>query len=296
MSDYANLTSINLRRPLISIPVADYNDDFRWQLELFWFAHRRVYGAEAPARVNAIIMKRNDIWEPPIRVLNWNTDIPHTLCSPFFDIAKPRPDATLMHTKLALGFPLNIQIGLAQILPQFDDEQLLEVLDCDMLHFRPCPIQTIGEGQLFACDVYEQWHLFSLSRYREIIAPYFENGGQYYNGGFVPIIARASTFRRILPEWIAVHIDILRRPIDEAVQWWAGMYALQAACEKARVQMISADCCYVPKLNQVVDSHYVGHYCIDEKFNKRTFPNIDVTALGDDPFYQMIRAWLRDRR
>ena len=290
--DYATLTSINLRRPIISVPVAAYIDVFQWQLDLFWFAHRHVYGAEAYQRAKAIIMTRNDIWEPPTRIVGWPIDIPYTMCEPFFDIARPVPNASLMFTKLAVGLPLNIQIGLAQILPQFDDDQLLEVLDCDMLHFRPCPISSVGDNELFACNLYEAWHLFSLTQYREIIAPYFENDGRYYNGGFVPIIARAATFRRILPEWIAVHIDILRRPIDEKVQWWAGMYALQAACEKARVQMISSDCCYIPQVNQITDSHYIGHYCVDQRFDKRAFPNVKMTELGDDLYYRMIRSWL----
>jgi hypothetical protein len=49
-------------------------------------------------------------------------------------------------------------------------------------------------------DVYENWHLFRLTKNRHVILPYFASTGRYYNGGSVPIVGRTSTFKRILPQ------------------------------------------------------------------------------------------------
>jgi len=292
--DYLDLNQTNLQvsRELITLPVAVHTDSFRWQLELFWFGHRWVYGPAARDRIHAIVIKRNDFWEIPAHRMQWDLNIPHSMCEAYFDVPRPVANMSLMYIKMILAVPLNIQIGLEQVLSKFDDEQILEITDCDMLHFRPCPVQDVGHNELIACAIYEDWHLHSLTENRYVIEPYFENGGRYYNGGFVPIIGRAATFRRILPEWIAVHIDILRRPHSESIHWWAGMFALQAACEKTHVQMISEDFCYVPGRNALSSTHYIGHYCVDGAFDKRTYPQVDVATFADNPYYGVIREWL----
>ena len=293
LNDYLDLNPTNLDQHVISLPVAVHTAHFRWQLALFWFGHRRVYGANAAAKAHAILVRRNDFWMPPAASMEWDLDIPHTMCDAFFDVPSPVTGMSLMYNmKLILAAPINIQLGLAQVLSKFDDDQILEVTDCDMLHFRPCPVTYVGPDELLTANVYENWHLFSLSINRHVITPYFENGGQYYNGGFVPIIGRVATFKRILYEWIAVHVHILNQPHSERLQWWAGMFALQAACEKARVRMISRDFCYIPGINELTDSQYIGHYCVDEIFNKRTYPQIDVGKFPDNPYYALIREWL----
>ena len=291
-NDYLDLNPIDLGSHVVSLPVAVHTPGFHWQLALFWFSHCRVYGAEAAAKAHAIVIRRNDFWAPPAQSMQWDIDIPHTMCDAYFDVPAPVAGMSLMYMKMILAVPLNIQIGLAQVLPQFDDEQILEITDCDTLHFRPCPVDYVGPNEIVTSAVYENWHLFSLTENRHVIAPYFENEGRYYNGGFVPIIGRVATFKRILYEWIAVHVHILTQPHSESIQWWAGMFALQAACEKARVQMISRDYCYIPGINELTDTQYLGHYCVDTIFNKRTYPQVDVTQFPDNPYYRIIKEWL----
>lgn len=111
-------------------------------------------------------------------------EVPHVMCEAFFDIP------IMEYSSVAL--PINIQVGLAQILPQLDDEMLLEVIDCDMIHFRPCPLLRVGDNELLVSTAYEDWHLYSRTHNRHIIEPYFENGGRFYNGGFVPIIGKVK--------------------------------------------------------------------------------------------------------
>jgi hypothetical protein len=281
---------------MITVPVAAYTDLFRWQLDLFWFAHRRIYGRDARACAHAIVIKRNSIEDEKAERLSWQMDVPHTMCEAFFDLNSGVPRKSLPSPKFDVAVPLNIQGGLMQVLPQFADGQLLEVIDCDMFHFRRCFRSDVKPNELLVSEIYENWHLFSLTKNRYVISPYFENGGRYYNGGFVPIIGRAGTFKRILPEWMAIHIDILRKNYGGLIHWWAGMFALQAACEKARVQMVGRDFCYVPDANRIACSQHIGHYSVDPAFNKRAFPKININNFPNNAYYRMIADWIRARK
>lgn len=275
--------------PIITIPVAANTPMFRWELDLFWFGHRYVYGeGEAAARAHAVFINRNEQTSSKVATMDWPITVPHSVCDPIWD----SPLFAIVTANHQMALPLNIQIGLQQVLWQFDDEQILEVTDCDMVHFRRCPITEVGPDELLVSTIYEPWHLFSLSSNRHVISPYFENDGHYYNGGFVPIIGRAKTFRRIMYEWIAVHIDIVNRSLDSQIHWWAGMFALQAACEKARVQMIAHDFCYVPGANSISEEHYTGHYSVDKIFNKRSYPEIDLDRFPYNGFYNLVRTWM----
>jgi hypothetical protein len=270
---------------MISIPIATHCGMFEWQLDLFWYCHRRVYGPQAAERARAVIIKRNEPSVPKSQHMAWNLDIPHTMCEAFFDIPV-RP-----FSEFAL--PINIQVGLAQVVPLLRDDEVIEVIDCDMFHFRSCIEPELDENELIVSTVYENWHLHSRSFNRAVIEPYFENSGKFYNGGFVPIIGRVGTFKRLLPEWIAVHLDILTRPLGDSIHWWAGMFALQAACEKARIEMIDRDCCYVPGANELSTEQHIGHYSVDPTFDKRAFPNINARGFDlRNPYYSLIKQWI----
>jgi hypothetical protein len=175
----------------------------------------------------------------------------------------------------------------------FDNDQLIEVLDCDMFHLKAHPEISLADDQLLVCNVYEDWHLKSLTTHRYVVEMYFENGGRFYNGGFVPIIGTVRTLKEILPEWIAVHQHILSIDYPALIHWWAGMFALQVACEKKKVQMMAADYCYVPGHNELQDHHYICHYCCDSKFDKKRYPYIDKTAFENNLFYRRILDWPR---
>ena len=277
---------------MISIPVAVHTDLFKWELDLFWFNHRMTYD-DADKRAKAIIVKRNYLHEEPHHALEWPIQIPHHMCESLYDYL---PSETGVVSMGHICLPLNIQVGLAQVLHTFDDDQVIEVLDCDMFHFRKAPEMQIDDDELYVCDLYEEWHLKSLTEHRNVIDIYFQNEGKFYNGGFVPIVGKVRTFKRIMYEWTAVHIDILKRDYwPELIKWWAGMYALQAACEKARVTMIAKDFCYIPGANALADHHYLCHYSIDAKFNKKTFPKIDVSDFERNVYYDRVLQWLEAR-
>lgn len=282
---------------VVTVPIAAYDPKFRWQLDLFWFAHKRLYGDEAPSKIHAAVVDRNEAKAQRIHTLDWNIDVPHSVCPSVWDWP---PLKELRPPIVGNVLPLNIQLGLQYLLSShhavpWDDDLVIELTDCDMFHFRPQPELEVAPNALYVSDMYEQWHLHSRGKYKYVIDCYFENGGGYYNGGFVPIIGRVSTFRKIMYEWLAIHLDILKRNISRDINWWAGMYALQAACEKARVDMIGSDMCYLPGAFALADSHYIGHYSVDKRFDKRKFPAVDQDTFENNPYYEVIAAWLKER-
>lgn len=271
---------------MISVPIAVNNSWFRMQLRLLWFNHKVTYGESAAReKLRAVIIKRNYVSEQMTDACEWAGDIPHVMAEAYFDARK---DLTSPYY-----LPINIQLGLSQVIDAFDDEQIIEVLDCDMFHLRPHPDLAVEDNELIVADIYEEWHLRSLTDNKHVIAPFFKNGGNYYNGGFVPIIGKAITFKTLLPAWIEIHKWIVDAQSDLHLTWWAGMYSLQAACENNAVRMRAMDMCYVPNINTLNDNHYIVHYSVDHRFDKKHWPAIDVSSLEGNHFYTRVLEWMR---
>jgi hypothetical protein len=276
---------------MISMPVVVHTDYFKWQLDLFWHCHKNVYGDDANNKAVALIVKRNYQEEPKIENFNWGIDMPYIMCEAYFDylfLNKTFIDPVLY-------VPINIQTSLAQAIFNFEDEEVIEILDADMCYVRKPENINVKDDEIYVDTIYENWHLKSLNENKNVISMYFENNGDYYNGGFVPIIGKVKTFKKILREWILVHLDILARNYGANIKWWAGMFSLQVACEKAKVKMVAIKCCYVPVINQLEDSHYVVHYAVDKKFNKKTFPNINTEDFENNLFYKSVLSWIPNR-
>ena len=272
---------------MISIPVAVHKDFFKWQLNLFWHNQKKIYKNDCMDKTFAVIIKRNHPQETKVEAMNWDMDVPHMMCESFFDYISPE-----LNPK---NVPLNIQVGLKQVINKFEDDQILEVLDCDMVHIKTHPEINIKDDQLIVNDLYESWHLHSLSKNKHVVDIYFKNEGQFYNGGFVPIIGNVKTFKKILPEWIDVHIDISKRFLgkSDSIHWWAGMFALQAACEKNKVTMIAKDWCYFPGINKISENHYIAHYSCSKIFDKKLYPNIDIAKFENNIFFNQVKDWLK---
>lgn len=276
------------RSHMLSIPVPVHNSIFEWQMNLFWFFHKLTYGRNAYNKVLAAVVERNTIADAPVTRFAWNLDIPHCMVVPFFDY---RADLAGDHIHLCL----NTQTALAQLLDKLDDNQVVELLDCDMMHVRPAPRFEVGPDVLVVADIYEGWHLKTKSDNRSIVEKYLNGPGSFYNGGYLPIIGLVSTFRKIMDDWINVYLDILHdRELGELHRWWGGMYALQVACERNYVQMIGKDILFVPGINQLSSKHYVVHYCVDPVFKKKQFPNIDRTAIFGNSYYDRILYWWKN--
>jgi hypothetical protein len=273
---------------MISVPIAVNNYNFKMQLELFWFNHKATYGENAAReKLRAVIIKRNTAAEQKKDICEWAGDIPHFMAEAYFDLRKDLTNPYYL--------PINIQLGLDQVIDAFDDEQIIELLDCDMFHFRPHPELTVADDEIIVSDIYEEWHLKSLSDHRDVIAPFFKNEGNYYNGGFVPIIGKVKTFKKLLPDWIELHKRIVEAQTNCDLLWWAGMYSLQAACENNAIWMRAMDLCYVPCINALRDNHYIAHYSVDYRFNKKTWPTIDISSFEENKYYSRVLDWMRQK-
>lgn len=241
----------------ISIPVAVANEHFKWQLELFWYRHKKVYGMDAKNRAKAIIIERNKPSQEIPKEFGWSLDIPFETVLPYFDYRPEFSNLQLVQS--------NVQLGLRQILHTFDDEDVLELLDCDLFHMKPHPTIIVGDDELYCDTVYENWHLKATTDNNYVISPYFENGGEC-NGGFVPIIAKVKTFKKIIEEWVNVNVDIVKRDLSSNITWWSAMYALQAACEKANVKMLNFNNCYIHGITEEKEEQYICHYSVDGEY------------------------------
>lgn len=266
---------------MISIPIAANIPAYRHQLSLFWENHINVYGLSAKDKAHAVIV----LQKPTIP--KWDIDIPHTIVNSWSHCHERPQDSYLA--------PLNIQVGLQQVLHKFDDDEVLELIDCDMFHLRKAPQYEPGLMEFIANDIYENWHLHSRGRSVHIIEQHLKTNN-FYNGGFVPIIGRAKTFKTIIEDWIDIHLDIYDSNENQVVRWWAGMYSFQAACANNGIKMVSEDNCYIPRVNALKNWHYIAHYCCDEKyFNKKIVlenpQEFDASTLPNNLFYNRIKEY-----
>ncbi|MFK7863281.1 MAG: cupin-like domain-containing protein [Pseudohongiellaceae bacterium] len=275
--------------PLISLPVGVLTkQSFRHQASLFWFVQQQVYGVDAAARTTILWVENNLEGEPRETDRTWldNLGAPYVVAPPYYEVFDCASHG--------VNVPLNIQAALVHVIDDYHPDQLIEVLDCDMLHLRKAPDFDVAANEILVDPIYEPWHLHSKGKHRDIVAGYLEHGDKYFNGGFVPIIGRAGTIKKILQRWIEVHIHIVNRDLPDKIKWWAGMYALQVACDNAQVTMKGLDTTYIPGKNQLLQEHHIAHYSVDKIFNKKTpeWPFVDPDGFPKNTYYEHIRAWL----
>lgn len=273
---------------MITIPIAVHNEFFKWQLDLFWYNHKLIYGDEAYNKAIAIIIKRNTSKETKPETVSWNLDIPKKLCDSYFDYLNINENGYLL--------PLNIQIGLLQILNEIDDNETIELTDCDMFHIKKYEDVEIKEDEFYVCDIYEKWHLLSTNENKNVVQKYLNNNTILYNGGFVPIIGLCKTFKKIIDDWISIHKNmVLNDNHEHLIKWWSGMYSFQAACQNNNVKMISKDYCYVPEINNISEFHHIVHYSVDKSFNKTLFPKVELIKFKDNIYYNKVKKWFLEK-
>ena len=158
---------------MISIPIAVYNGLFEWQLDLFWRQHKKVYGAYAYEKALAVVIERNRLSERKCENFDWETDIPYKLCLAHFDYVPESPQDYFM--------PVNIQVGLSQVIDMFDEEEIIELLDCDMFHIKCFHEEKINDDEFFVSSIYENWHLKSLSTNKHIVEKYLKTENQHHS-------------------------------------------------------------------------------------------------------------------
>jgi hypothetical protein len=267
---------------MITVPIAVNNDFFKRQLDLFWFNHYKIYGENVFEKAFPVVILQDKT------NFDFSLDIPHILVS---DWSCYFPDIKY-HGGLS---PLNMQIGLLEAIKYFNENEILELIDCDMFYIKQPPPITIDNDEFIVCDFYENWHLKSNEDNKHIINKFLIKNYYKYNGGFVPIIGKVKTFKKILNDWIFFHIKIFNSLTDPRLQWWAGMYAFQIACANNKIKMKNLDTCYFPNINQLNNNHYICHYSCDKIFDKSKMlvdiTNFDSSNFPQDIYYNSVKDW-----
>lgn len=277
---------------MISIPIAVCAGNFGLQLDLFWYQHKKIYGVQAWRKALALVVNKNEPHEEAHKVLPWDINLPHSLvvsCFEFLNLEQ-------IYDRLIV--PINIQVALIQALKDFDDEEVIELLDCDMFHLKRHPKLDVKD-EVIVSNIYEGWHLKSLTEHKHLVEPLLIKEHGPYNGGFVPIIAKAKTFKKIAITWLQAHKQIFQSTESKDFRWWAGMYALQVACANHRVHMRHEDLVYVPGFNNYKPSHYISHYSCDTRFNKKIIKSIEDIKTDnflENDFYWAVKDWLESRK
>jgi len=273
---------------IVSMPIAVLNQrSFHYQASLFWFAHTKIYQEKAANKAMILWAERNLPNEArPNHSLPLDLDnAPSLITPPFFETYEVSADS--------VAVPLNIQASLKAALPLIEDETIIEVLDCDMAHFRNAPSFEVGDDEVWVDDIYENWHLKSLTDNYQVIAPHLKGTGKSFNGGFVPIITKAKTLKKIIDSWAEIHIEMLAEEHPSKIKWWAGMFSLQAACSNSDISMRRHNWTYIPGITVLKKEHYIVHYSVDKAFNKKDplWPYLPTETLPNNNYYKLIKEW-----
>jgi hypothetical protein len=266
---------------VITVPIAINNSFFDRQLDILWTNHKKHYGNTAHDKIHAVVC----LQEKFSQISKY--DFAHTIVSDWSCFFPERKYNGLLS-------PLNIQIGLREILNKFADDQIIELIDCDMFHINSHNKIDILDNEFYVCDVYENWHLKSKTENLKLIKNFLLKDNQY-NGGFVPIIGKIRTFKKIINDWISLHISIFDSLKDNRLKWWAGMYSFQVACANNDISMTAKDYCYIPGVNQLKKDHYICHYSCDLIFNKKIMLT-DINKFNSSNFlqnsyYDAVKEW-----
>lgn len=267
---------------MISIPIAVNNDFFKLQLDLFWFNHKRIYGEDAFKKAYPVVVLQNK------KKYDFSSKAPHVFANDW---------SCYFPEKKYDGFlsPLNMQISLLEIIDMFDNDEVIELIDCDMFHIKKAPDINVVDNEFIVSDIYENWHLKSNTSNKYILKNFLKLNHSEYNGGFVPIIGKIKTFKKILNDWINLHIQIFDSLDSNELKWWCGMYSFQVACANNNIYMRGIDICYIPNINNLLENHYISHYCCDYKFDKKKILNgngkVDFENFQDNLFYNAIKDW-----
>lgn len=274
------------------IPVAN-TGNFEIQLSLFWYHHKKLYGINAWRKAVAMMVKQNSPDDVITNKMPWDIDIPYVITESCFKY---------LNFQTVEYLPLNAITSVAQVLPSFDDEEVLEFIDCDQFHIKPHPEIVVNDDEIICDVIYEDWHLKSKSTNKNMVIPFLSIAAftkqidtmtHLYNGGFVPIIGKTKTFKKIIVDWIQATKKIYANAKTKEVAWWSNMYALQVACANNKIAMKNFDCVYIPPF-ELKNTHYCCHYSVDPKFDKKkinTIDDIDVSKFDDNIFYNGVKEW-----
>lgn len=274
---------------MISIPVAAPIFYFKWQISLFQFAQKQIYGDIKSFQNNLIlIVDRND-HKTIVKDVDWNLRIPYKIVKGIHSILLESDS----HEHFVVA---NVFFALKDIINNFDEEQVICLTDADVIPLKKYSGPLPDDDSIITCDYYENWHMKFTKPNKEnfnIAKPHLKHDNyEYMDGGFVPVIIKIKTLKKILDEVIELTLEIIKIHKGTPTSWWAQMFAFQIACHNNKIKCIGQNNTYFPGINELdEEKHYFAHYSCDPKFKKRDFPNHNIAELPNNIFYNLLRDW-----
>lgn len=274
---------------MITIPVAAPTNLFKWQTSLFQFAQQWVYGDVKSFYESLIlIVDRND-HKFVVKEIDWNLRIPYKIVRGIHSIL----DESENHPHFAAG---NLFFALKSVIDRFYDNEVICILDADIIPLRRYDGVLPEENAVITCNFYEDWHIRCSRPDKEnyrIVEPFLKHDiHQFMDGGFVPILIRVKTLKKILDEVLDLSLEIVRKHLGTPFGWWMQMWAFQIACHNNQIKCLGQDNTYFPHQNELdLSKHFFAHYSCDTKFKKGTFPNHNIEEFPDNVFYNLLREW-----
>ncbi len=288
---YNQIKNYNLYS-LLTIPIAAPVEQFRFQVSLFEYFQRKVYSDAAEKNALVIILDRN-IHNTRITDVPWQIDINHKLL--------PGIHKELDESKTNSYYnAINVFYPLKYIIDTFDDNKILCIIDCDVVPLKVYDGILPNDDEVITCDIYENWHMHiknpSKQNFQKIEKYIEHTDFSYMDGGFVPIIIKTKTLKKILKDVITISEKIVDELDDSDIfGWWCAMAAFQIACHNHKIKCISQDNTYIPNVNNLnIDKHYFAHYSVDPKFAKKNYTNWDMDLFENNIFYNRIKLWSND--
>jgi hypothetical protein len=273
---------------MITIPVAAPNKLFQWQSSLFQYAQKKVYGIQSTLNSKLLIVDRNSHGSI-VKEVDWNINIPYKIVDGIHSVLLETDN----HSYFSAG---NLFFAINQIISDLNEEEFLCIVDCDVIPLKKYDSILPGEEEVVTCNLYEDWHMFMENPSKKnfyVVQPYLKHGDyEYMDGGFVPVIIKIKTLKKIINEVIDLSILIARNYLESPFGWWMQMWAFQIACHNNRIKCISQDNTYFPNVNEFNrENHHFAHYSCDPLFKKSSFPNHNIADFPDNDFYNLIREW-----
>jgi hypothetical protein len=271
------------------IPIAIVSEQYKWMANFWAYCQKKAYGQNAIPNSLVAIVNQNTYNSNVYNSVDWELlGLPYYMSPPIWNYVNSKNDLCVV---------INVVSALKPLLKNFDDNDTLVLCDMDMVLLKPYNGVLPDNNTVICYDGYEDWHMLIANtekqNYNKIV-PYLKHQEQgYMNGGFVPIFIKAKLLKKIIDELIATAEEIVESNEESTWKWWSCMTALSIVCHNNKIKMVGQNNTYIPNFNHFnQNEHYFAHYSVDPIFNKRTFPNHDITKYPDNGFYNLVKEWI----
>jgi len=254
------------------VSIAPSIPSFSWQVDLAYHQHSLIGGLKDDfMELSPYINSPDSVYEKCFP--NYIKEIS---VKPFWEFLDCEYSSNLI--------PINIQTSLAQIFIEDDEEYM--ICDADIFCFKQKEF-NLEKFDIHHEIIYDQWHIHQHTTNAFLKKMLPKEHQNFKHSGFVPIVAKGKTIKKILPDWIDLHIKIVE---DQKIEpWHAGMYSYNLACALHNLKIKEDRICALPFDNEITENMFCLHYSVgfqnfdkhrqDFYFHREKITNIDFCSL-----------------